>query len=76
MKKLIGVIVSTKMQKTVVVRIERQTIHPKYMKIMKSARRYKAHSEDSSLKEGDRVELVSVRPLSKDKHYKVAAKIK
>lgn len=76
MKKIIGIIVSTKMQKTVVVRVERQTIHPKYLKIMKSARKYKAHSEVPGLKEGDMVELISVRPISKDKHYKVAAKIK
>ncbi|MBI4990607.1 30S ribosomal protein S17 [Candidatus Gottesmanbacteria bacterium] len=71
MKTLTGKVVSTKMAKTIIVEVVRQNVHPLYKKIMHRSTRYKVHNEDSSVKEGDTVKIVSVRPISKDKHYKV-----
>jgi len=75
MKNIIGKVVSTSMAKTVVVAIERQTIHPIYKKIIRRTKRVKAHSEDKSLKIGDMVKIVPTKPLSKEKHFKVVKKI-
>lgn len=75
MKPIIGKIVSTKMTKTVVVEVERAKIHPLYKKIVKKTKRIKAHSEDSSLKLGDMVKIASVKPLSKEKHFRVIGKV-
>ncbi|MEL6472154.1 MAG: 30S ribosomal protein S17, partial [Cyanobacteria bacterium J06623_4] len=54
-KERVGLVVSTKMEKTVVVAVESRVQHPKYGKIMVRTQRYKAHDEDNSCKEGDRV---------------------
>ena len=75
MKELIGTIVSTKMAKTVIVEIEKQRLHPLYKKNMRKSKKYKAHNENLDLKIGDLVKITSVRPISKDKHYKVISKI-
>lgn len=75
MKNIIGKVVSTKMAQTAVVAIERQTIHPLYKKIIRRTKRVKVHSEDGSLKVGDMVKIASTRPLSKEKHFKLVAKI-
>ncbi len=74
-KKLTGTVVSDKMQKTVVVAVERYTKHPKYGKFITSTKKYKAHDEDDTLKMGDRVEIQEVRPISKDKNFTVTKKI-
>jgi small subunit ribosomal protein S17 len=74
-KKLIGVIVSDKMQKTVVVAVSRYFKHPKYGKYINSTKKYKAHNESDTFKTGDRVEIQEVRPISKDKNFTVTKKI-
>jgi len=74
-KILIGKVVSTKMQKTVVVKVERKFRHPLYEKVIVRHKNYKVHNEDFELKEGDLVKIVEVRPISKDKHFKVFEKL-
>jgi small subunit ribosomal protein S17 len=70
-KTQIGVVVSDKMDKTVVVKVDRLVKHPVYNKYIKRSARYKAHDDDNSCKTGDRVLIVESRPLSKDKCWKV-----
>ncbi len=70
-KTQIGVVVSDKMDKTVVVKIDRLVKHPVYNKYIKRAAKYKAHDDNNSCKVGDRVLIVETRPLSKDKRWKV-----
>ena len=70
-KTQIGVVVSDKMDKTVVVKIDRLVKHPVYNKYIKRSAKYKAHDDDNSCKIGDRVLIVETRPLSKDKCWKV-----
>jgi small subunit ribosomal protein S17 len=74
-KSRVGVVVSNKMQKTVVVRVERRIADRKYGKIVRRAERYKAHDENQSCKPGDRVRIVETRPMSKDKRWRVAETI-
>ena len=68
-----GVVVSTKMQKTVVIKIERTFPHPQYGKVVTRAKKIYAHNEDRPLKVGDTVEVVETRPLSKLKRWCVVA---
>ena len=70
-KVLQGVIVSDKMDKTVVVSVSRFVKHPKYGKFYSINKRYKAHDENNKYKVGDKVEIIEVRPISKDKKFKV-----
>ncbi len=70
-----GRVVSNKMQKTVVVLVERTRRHPLYGKVIKVQNRFKAHTEDA-LNEGDRVRIVEARPMSKDKRWVVAEVVK
>ncbi len=70
-KTQIGIVVSDKMDKTVVVRIDRLIKHPVYNKYIKRGSKYKAHDNDNSCKIGDRVLIEETRPLSKDKCWKV-----
>lgn len=70
-KILTGTIVSDKMQKTVVVQVNRFTIHPKYKKRIKISKKYKAHDETNKHKIGDVVEIIETRPMSKDKTFKI-----
>lgn len=74
-RKLIGKIVSTKMQKTVVVEVERIKEHPKYKRRFKVHNRFKAHDEKSEYKEGDVVVIEECKPLSKDKNWIVISKV-
>ena len=71
-KSRIGVVVSNKMTKTVVVRVERRVTDPKYGRIVTRAQNFKAHDEEQACKPGDRVRIVETRPLSKDKRWRVA----
>jgi small subunit ribosomal protein S17 len=71
-KSRIGVVVSNKMTKTVVVKVERRVTDPKYGKIVKRAEKYKAHDETQQCQIGDRVRMVETRPTSKDKRWRVA----
>lgn len=66
-----GVVVSNKMEKTVVVQVERVFRHPLYQKLMRVAKKFKAHDELRQCKVGDRVEIMETRPLSKDKCWRV-----
>ncbi|NVN97754.1 MAG: 30S ribosomal protein S17 [Geobacteraceae bacterium] len=68
----IGVVVSDKMDKTVVVKVDRITKHPVYNKYIKRSAKYKAHDEQNACKTGDRVQITASRPLSKDKCWKVS----
>ena len=70
-KERVGLVVSDKMQKTVVVEIERRVAHPVYGKMMTRTKRLKAHDEENSAKTGDTVRIVETRPLSKDKRWRV-----
>jgi small subunit ribosomal protein S17 len=74
-KTLRGVVVSDKMQKTVVVEVNRFVKHPKYGKYMKQSKKYKAHDEENVYKTGDKVSIEETRPISKDKTFKVIGKI-
>jgi small subunit ribosomal protein S17 len=65
-----GIVVSSKMQKTVVVKIERRVLHPLYGKVVLRSKRFKAHDE-IGCDEGDRVEIMETRPISKDKRWRV-----
>jgi small subunit ribosomal protein S17 len=71
-KSRIGVVVSNKMTKTVVVRVERRVADSKYGKIVRRAEKYKAHDEDQACQIGDKVRIVETRPMSKDKRWRVA----
>jgi len=71
-KSRIGVVVSNKMTKTVVVKVERRVPDAKYGKIVRKAEKYKAHDEEQACKIGDRVRIVETRPISKDKRWRVA----
>ena len=70
-KILKGVVVSDKMDKTVVVSVTRFVKHSKYQKYIKHSKRHKAHDENNKYKTGDQVEIIETRPISKDKHFKV-----
>jgi small subunit ribosomal protein S17 len=66
-----GLVVSDKMQKTVVVEIERRVPHPVYGKMVTRTKRVKAHDEENAAKTGDTVRIAETRPLSKDKRWRV-----
>ncbi len=68
-----GVVVSDKMQKTVVVAVERLVRHPKYKKYLRRQTRFKAHDEQNRCGVGDRVLIAETRPLSHDKRWTVRA---
>jgi small subunit ribosomal protein S17 len=71
-----GVVVSDKMDKTVVVTVSRFVKHPLYGKFYKVSKKYKAHDEGNVCKIGDQVEIVETRPISKDKRFKVVTHAK
>lgn len=68
-KKLEGTVVSDKMDKTIVVRVERVTRHPLYGKVLRSAKKYHAHDETNEAREGDRVRILESKPYSKTKKW-------
>jgi small subunit ribosomal protein S17 len=70
-KSKVGTVVSDRMDKTVVVRVERLVPHPVYKKYVKRRTTYKAHDEKNEYRIGDRVEIVETRPLSKEKRWRV-----
>jgi small subunit ribosomal protein S17 len=73
---LIGTVVSDKMQKTVVVKVERKFRHEKYGKVIVKHKKYKAHTEDGAYVVGDLVEMQEIRPESADKRFTVIKKLK
>jgi small subunit ribosomal protein S17 len=74
-RKLQGIVVSDKMEKTVVVNVERIKEHPKYKRRFKIHKKYKAHDENKEYKMGDKVVIEETTPISKDKKWKVISKI-
>jgi len=74
-RKLTGVVVSDKMQKTVVVKVERIKEHPKYKRRYKSHKKYKAHDQNQEYHIGDKVVIEETKPISKDKKWKVVGRI-
>lgn len=66
---LVGTVTSDKMDKTIVVTVQRVTRHPLYGKVMKVNKKYKAHDEENSVREGDTVRIRECRPISKDKKF-------
>ena len=74
-RKLTGKVVSDKMQKTVVVEVERIKEHPRYRRRYKIHKKYKAHDENQEYHVGDKVVIEETRPISKDKKWRVINKI-
>ena len=68
-KERVGIVVSDKMQKTIVVSIENRSAHPKYGKVVVRTKKYKVHDEENQCKEGDRVRILETRPLSRIKRW-------
>ncbi len=71
-KRLIGVVTSDKMDKTVVVLVERQYRHPLYKKVVRSTKKYLAHDEENACRVGDRVVILESRPYSRRKRWVVS----
>ena len=74
-KQLTGTIISDKMQKTVVVEVERIKKHPLYKRRYKFHKKYKAHNEKGEYKVGDKVIIEECRPISKEKRWRVIKKL-
>ncbi len=70
-RKLVGIVVSDKMDKTVVVRVDRRYRHPLYKKVVRSSKKYMAHDENNECRIGDVVRIVESRPLSRRKRWVV-----
>jgi small subunit ribosomal protein S17 len=70
-KVIIGKVVSNKMQKTIVVSVERKVMHPKYGKFIKMTSKFKAHDEKNECTINDIVKLMETRPMSKDKRWRL-----
>ena len=67
----VGRVISNKMNKTVVVVVERSVIHPVYRKILRRVTKLKAHDKQNTCHIGDRVRMIETRPISKNKHWRV-----
>lgn len=70
-KRLVGIVTSDKMDKTIVVVVERQYRHPLYKKVVRSTKKYLAHDENNACQVGDRVQILEARPLSRRKRWVV-----
>lgn len=73
---MVGTVVTDTMQKTVVVRVDRTVMHPKYAKRYTRSTRFKAHDEQNTYKKGDVVIIEESRPYSRDKRWRVVGKKK
>jgi small subunit ribosomal protein S17 len=71
-KERMGLVVSDRMHKTVIVSVERTVMHPKYKKYLRRRTKVKAHDESNQSHVGDRVMIVECRPLSRDKRWRVS----
>ncbi len=74
-KTFIGKVVSTKMNKTVIVLVEHSFAHPLYKKAMRRIKRYACHNESLDLKVGDMVSIAETKPMSRRKHFVVIGKV-
>ena len=70
-KEKIGLVVSNKMEKSIIVEVERKIMHPKYGKFVKKSSRFVAHDEKNECSEGDKVKIAETRPLSKNKCWRL-----
>jgi small subunit ribosomal protein S17 len=70
-KTMTGVVVSNKMDKTVVIKVERRFSHPVFKKVVKTTKKYKVHDEKNECLEGDFVRIQETRPLSKEKRWRL-----
>ena len=70
-KERIGIVTSDKMQKSIVVSVERKVKHPKYGKFVKKTTKFVAHDENNDCNEGDTVRIMETRPLSKNKNWRL-----
>jgi small subunit ribosomal protein S17 len=70
-QEVVGVVTSSKMAKTIVVKVTRTSRHPLYQRVMRSAKKYYAHDETGEARVGDTVRIVSTRPLSKLKRWRL-----
>ncbi|MDP4866909.1 MAG: 30S ribosomal protein S17 [Crocinitomicaceae bacterium] len=70
-KERIGVVISNKMQKSIVVSVERKVKHPKYGKFVKMTNKFVAHDENDDCNIGDTVKIMETRPLSKSKNWRL-----
>ena len=70
-KTRVGVVVSDKMEKTIVVAVERKAHHPLYGKTIRKTSKYKAHDAENQCRTGDKVKIMETRPLSKDKNWRL-----
>ena len=70
-KTMTGVVVSNKMDKTVVVKVERRFSHPVFKKVVKTTKKYKVHDEKNECLEGDFIRFQETRPLSKEKRWRL-----
>ena len=70
-KTMTGVVVSNKMDKTVVIKVERRFAHPVFKKVVKTTKKYKVHDEKNECLEGDFIRIQETRPLSKEKHWRL-----
>jgi small subunit ribosomal protein S17 len=75
-RRLIGVVTSDKMAKTIVVRVDRTVMHAKYQKRYAVSQKYKAHNVDDTIHTGDQVEIEETRPMSGGKRWRVVTKLK
>ena len=75
-KRLVGSVVGDKMDKTVVVSVERKSRHPRYGKVLRHVKKYKAHDERNACRIGDLVRIVESRPLSREKRWTVETIVK
>ena len=70
-KEKIGIVVSNKMEKSIIVEVERKVMHPKYGKFVKKSSRFMVHDEKNECSEGDKVRIAETRPLSKNKCWRL-----
>jgi len=70
-KTLVGVVTSDKMEKTVIVMVNRLVLHPVYKKYVRKRKKFKAHDEQNQCHMGDKVLLIEARPLSREKRWRV-----
>lgn len=70
-RELVGTVLSAKMDKTVVVEVERRARHPLYEKVMRLRKKYKVHDEENACRRGDTVRIAESRPLSREKRWRV-----
>lgn len=68
-KKMVGLVVSDKMDKTIVVAVESFKTHPKYLKKYRSTKKYKVHDVENKYKVGDKVEFITTKPISRHKRF-------